>query len=392
MPGEVRVDLADKMTVLKEAIEQTLSAIADGRERVEEIVQSTLLETQRLEADHSELQQAAADAIATVEELSKKSKTARERLAQVNREFRTHSEADMRKAYEYAQQLHGELSQWREREFHLRARRDDLARRLKALRQTARQAETVILKFNHAAHYLNSEFDDVAAVLEMAHEQTVLGLQVLQVQEEEKRLFAQRIHDGPMQSLASLAMLLQVPTPQRETENDSAPTGLAKTRLNDVISELRQVVFDLRPPLLDDLGLVPTLKRYAEQWAQSVEGEIRIHLIGLEAALTPTEKVTVFRSVQEALQNVAEHAAATRVDVTLTYGVGALRVQIVDNGQGIGTVDWQGWLENGKFGLALTRQRIQLLGGSLQILAAEPAGTQFTLDIPLIRGTERDAE
>jgi len=383
--GEVRSELSQSsIPALRAAIEQTLTAIADGREQVEAIARTTLDEVARLNQEHEELKQSCTAAIEQVEALERESRRARERLMVVNRDLRENREPDMKKAYETAQRLQIDLGQWREREVQLRMRRDDVARRLKVLRATANRAETLMLQFNHVTSYLQTQFEDVTSVLRIAQEQSLLGLQMLQSQEEDKRAFAQHLHDGPMQSLASVAMMMQVPS----TALESAETAVEmRRRLNDIIGDLRQMVFDLRPPLLDDLGLVPTLKRYGQQWSEANKLSVRINLVGLEATLTPTEKVTVFRGVQEALANVAKHAIATQVTLTLVYGAEALRVHIVDDGIGVGEINWPSWLENGKLGLALSKQRIGMLGGSVDIGAIEPNGTEFMMELPLIRGT-----
>ncbi|OFW80752.1 MAG: hypothetical protein A2201_09940 [Alicyclobacillus sp. RIFOXYA1_FULL_53_8] len=383
--GEVRSELSQSsIPALRAAIDQTLTAIADGREQVEAIARTTLDEVARLDQEHEELKQYCNAAIEQVEELERESRKARERLMVVNRDIHVNREPDMKKAYETAQRLQIDLGQWREREVQLRMRRDDVARRLKSLRATANRAETLMLQFNHVTSYLQTQFEDVTSVLRVAQEHSLLGLKMLQSQEEEKRSFAQQLHDGPMQSLASVAMMMQVPA----TAAESAETVVdVRRRLNNIIGDLRQLVFDLRPPLLDDLGLVPTLKRYVNQWSEANKLAVRINLVGLETTLTPTEKVTVFRGVQEALANVAKHAQARQVTMNLVYGGETLRVHVLDDGIGVAEIDWPSWLADGKLGLALSKQRFGMLGGSLDISTIEPNGTELTMELPLIRGT-----
>ncbi len=362
---------------MKNAIQITLDAIAESRQQVEEIARSTMDEVQRLEAEYEQVRDDCNQAIARVEQLERESRVARERLMIVNRDLRKYSEREMQAAYETAQQVQMELGQWRERELQLRFRRDDIARRLKALRATAAQAELVLAKFSHTAQYLSTEFGDIAVVLEQAHTQTILGMQMLQMQEEERRWLAAQLHDGPMQSLASIGMRVQSASP--ETAQD------VRKRLNGVIADLRQIVFDLRPPLLDDLGLVPTLKRYLQQWSESHGMTVRINLIGIECALSPTEKVTLFRGVQEAVKNAATHSRGDRIDVTLLYGLDELNIHIADNGVGIAEVAWMDWLEQGKLGLTLCRQRMSALGGSMRVEPNEPHGTKVILTLPIRR-------
>lgn len=374
-----------KITALQHAIDGTLSAISDGRGQVQIIAEGIVDEVKMLEGQFEAVRQECVQAIDQVETLQLESIAARERLMIVNRYISKYSEADMKEAYDKAQTLQVQLGQWREREAQLRYRRDDIARRLKALRVTAYHAEVLTLKLDHATDYLTVEFDEMASVLRLAETQTALGFQMIQMQEEERRSLSQRLHDGPMQSLASVAMRLQA---TQSPSSDSASQKDIRDRLNMVIGEIRQVVFDLRPPLLDDLGLVPTLKRYAQQWAETRLTTVRIHLVGLEATLSATEKVVIFRSVQEAFSNIANHAKAKDVDITLTYGSDRLVVHVDDNGQGIPETDWMKWVEDGKLGLTVCRQRLSILGGTLDVERIEPQGTKVTISLPFIRRSD----
>ncbi|WP_029421656.1 sensor histidine kinase [Alicyclobacillus macrosporangiidus] len=368
---------------MRAAIDKALAAISEGWDQVEAIARSTLDEVKRLEQELARVQSECAEAIEQVERLEGDARLARQRLMLVNREFQRYSEQEMQQVYEEAQALQAELARWREREAQLRYWRDDLERRLKGLHATARQAEVLLHKFRHTTDYLTAEFGDVAGVLEAAQIQSLLGLQVLQMLEEERRMLAQRLHDGPMQALASVAMRMQAAPSGR---NPQLAAGEVWSRLNHVISDLRQMVFDLRPPLLDDLGLVPTLKRYAQQWSKQTRVKTQVQLVGLEVPLTQTEKVTVFRAVQQCLENVARHARASVVSIALTFGPDSLRVKVVDDGLGLQEADWLGWLEQGKLGLTLCRQRLSVIGGSMDICAGERAGTQVTIQLPISRG------
>lgn len=372
-----------RISALRAAIDKTLAAISEGRDQVEAIARSTLDEVKRLEEELARVQSECAEAIEQVERLEGDARLARQRLMLVNREFQRYSEQEMQQVYEEAQALQAELARWREREAQLRYWRDDLERRLKGLHATARQAEVLLHKFRHTTDYLTAEFGDVAGVLEAAQIQSLLGLQVLQMLEEERRMLAQRLHDGPMQALASVAMRMQAAPSGR---NPQLAAGEVWSRLNHVISDLRQMVFDLRPPLLDDLGLVPTLKRYAQQWSKQTRVKTQVQLVGLEVPLTQTEKVTVFRAVQQCLENVARHARASVVSIALTFGPDSLQVKVVDDGLGLQEADWLGWLEQGKLGLTLCRQRLSVIGGSMDIRAGERTGTQVTIQLPISRG------
>ncbi|QQE78129.1 sensor histidine kinase [Alicyclobacillus sp. SO9] len=375
--------MAYHVAALQAAIEKTLNAIEDGEQQVEKIVARTWQEVQELEQEYESVKQECTDAINRVEETERHSRRAREQLVQVNRGIYQYTHGEMKDAYEKAQALQMELGQWREREAQLRRRRDELARRLKSLRISAHEAETLMVKFGHVTDYLTEQFGGLANTLQTAQTESLVGLQVMQMQEDERRVLAQRLHDGPMQSLAGTAMRVQVVPVADDNEELKEDIRL---RLNSVIANIRQIVFDLRPPLLDDLGLIPALKRYTQQWAEWSDVTVHVHLIGVETVLRPTEKMTIFRTVQETLKNTLAHAQASQVDISLTYGVDRLKVEVVDNGIGIGESQWYEWVENGKLGLTVSRQRLGLLNGSLEVMNALPKGTKVVMELPILRG------
>lgn len=375
----------NRIRAMQNAISHTLTAISEGRERVEEIAASTEDEVARLETEFAEVQTQVGETIQKVEELERDSRVARQRLVVVNKKVSSHSEKEMKEAYDTAYDLQIQLGQWQEREVQLRLRRDDIARRLKALRATAHQAEVLLVKFGEAATTLQSEFTDAQMVLENARLQSVLGIRMLQMQEDERRQLAHRLHDGPLQHLASLSMRAQSAySPNNESMDLESAVDL-RGRLNDIIGSVRQIVFDLRPPLLDDLGLVPTLRRYVEQWSVKAGIEGKVTLMGLETRLSPTEKITLFRTVQEALHNALDHAEPTKVSINLMYGADKLTIQVIDNGKGVHDVNWSDWVESGRLGLMLCRQRLAVLGGELSIASAVTGGTCVEMTLPLKR-------
>jgi two-component system, NarL family, sensor histidine kinase DegS len=351
-----------KLNSLRQAIDNAVRAIEDSQKQVESIARSTMEEVERLEAEYEKLKTECLEAITTVEQFERNLREARNHLMIVNRDLHTYSEQDMQRAYQRAEQTQSEVSLWRERESQLRLRRDDLARRLKSLRATAREAEILMIKFQQMTGYLGQEFQDASGAIDVAKTQLLLGMRMLQLQEEERRNIATRLHEGAMQSLASMAIHIQ---------SSRSDTILFRNEvreiLNGIISDLRTLVFDLRPPLLDDLGLVPTLKRYADQWSNESGIKIKTNLVGLEVSLSPTEKVTVFRAVQEGLRNVAQHASASEVVMNLVYSPDKLEVQLTDDGVGVEAVDWDDFAETGRIGLILCKERLGAIGGTLEL-------------------------
>ncbi|MCL6454468.1 MAG: sensor histidine kinase [Alicyclobacillus sp.] len=381
--------MQDRIEQMRTTIRHTLQAISEGRRQVEQIAEATQQEVRILEAEYEEMQQACAEAIARVENLELESRKARQRLAAISRKADGRSEQDMKRVYDEAYELQSALGQWQEREVQLRLRRDEIARRLKAIRVTAQQAEELLIQFSRAAQSLDVDFGDLATTLEDAHLLRIVGMRMLNLQEDERRQLVRTLHDGPMQHLASVSMRMQSADYGRAGDRDVKRD--LQERLGNVIHDLRQIVFDLRPPLLDDLGLVPTLKRYAAQWTERHDVATTVTLVGMEARLAPTEKISIFRCVQEALRNVAEHAAARHVEIRLTYGDARLGVEVRDDGVGVSTAEWSEWVENGRLGLMICRQRMAVLGGTLEVYGDNregASGTRVVMQLPLDRGEQ----
>jgi two-component system sensor histidine kinase UhpB len=150
------------------------------------------------------------------------------------------------------------------------------------------------------------------------------------------------------------------------------------------ITEMRQMVADLRPPQLDDLGLVPALHWLADEWRDRLHLDARVQLIGHRRRLTPEIETVLFRITQEGLLNIAKHAHAQHALVKLTFETDQLELRIEDDGVGMSPdqaqlrmARRQGW------GLAGIRERAALVGGEVNIDAAPGRGTRLAVRIPL---------
>lgn len=211
---------------------------------------------------------------------------------------------------------------------------------------------------------------------------------VIKAQEEERRRVARDIHDGPAQMMANAVLQVEILERLIAQNPRVAASELndLKRLINDSLKELRRIIFDLRPMILDDLGLAPALRRYTNDFTSRHSLPVEMKIIGVETRIDPIIEVALFRIVQEALHNTRKHALASRVVVTLGYGPDAVSVSIEDNGKGFnpGGV-WPNWGHSEKFGLSGMRERAKLFGGSLHIDSAPGEGTKITARIPVAR-------
>ncbi len=213
--------------------------------------------------------------------------------------------------------------------------------------------------------------------------------QALAAQEEERRRIARELHDQTGQALTSLLVWLRA----LEAEaHDSVGVTVSPVRLQelknivaDTLDGVRDLALELRPSVLDDLGLVPTLQRYVRTYQDRHQLVIDFQTVGLEGVRLPSSVETaLYRIAQEALTNVIRHAGASRISLLLAVRQGTVVLIVEDDGAGFdvdrlmyGPVD-ERWL-----GLSGMRERAELLGGRLTIESAPGAGTTVFVEVPL---------
>jgi two-component system sensor histidine kinase DegS len=149
------------------------------------------------------------------------------------------------------------------------------------------------------------------------------------------------------------------------------------------IAEVRRVIFDLRPMALDDLGLVPALKRYLTDYQDKHELEVHFLFFGEERRLPLPVEVALFRLIQEALSNVRKHAEVNEAMVKLEIASHVVTVVVKDDGRGFDVRNATG---KGRYGLLGIKERVELFGGELNIKSRMGHGTQVIVSIPLGEG------
>lgn len=225
---------------------------------------------------------------------------------------------------------------------------------------------------------------ELAAAEERARAQQEMLARVIDAQEAERARVSRDLHDQIGQSLTSVLLGLRlVDTAVR----DGAEAVEARARAEEVraqvvetLDEVRQLAFELRPTVLDDVGLVAAVHRLADDLTRRFDVPVEVELDGLDdARRLPAEVETVvYRVVQEALTNVARHAEASIATVSITAGAAGLQASITDDGTGFEVTD--GPLRS--LGLAGMQERASLVGGHLVITSAPAMGTTVILEVP----------
>jgi signal transduction histidine kinase len=226
---------------------------------------------------------------------------------------------------------------------------------------------------------------ELATAHARARAQREMLTRVIEAQEAERARVARDLHDQIGQSLTSVLLGLRLVDGSLSGElpdldDARTHTGEVRALVAQALEEVRQLAFDLRPTVLDDVGLVAAVRRLASDLAERSRVTVDVVLRGLDddTRLPPEVETVVYRVVQESLTNVARHARATRATVEIAVGTEGARATIVDDGVGFEIGD--GHLRS--LGLAGMRERALLVDGRLEIVSSPRRGTTVVLEVP----------
>jgi two-component system, NarL family, sensor histidine kinase DegS len=208
-------------------------------------------------------------------------------------------------------------------------------------------------------------------------------VRIVEAQEGERQRLSRQIHDGPAQALSNFILQTEIAMRLFDIDAERARAELQslKAAATTTFQKVRDFIFDLRPMMLDDLGLVPTVRRYVDAFKEKSGLQVQVAVTGADYRLEAAREAVLFRAVQELLTNVRQHAQATQVRLSLEFDEHQVRVVAEDNGKGF---DPQAAAVNKAkaSGLATLRERMELLAGSFMIDSHPGQGTRLVLEVP----------
>jgi two-component system sensor histidine kinase DegS len=210
--------------------------------------------------------------------------------------------------------------------------------------------------------------------------------QVFQIIEEERMRIARDMHDGPAQSMSNLVLRAEILERLVERDPERAKTEIQsfKDSMKGVLDETRDLIFDLRPMTLDDLGVIPTLRRLVNEYKEREGIEARLSVIGQERRLPPETEGALFRIVKEALVNVRKHSRARTLDVLINLQPRRVSAVVKDDGEGFDLAAVEARLaREPHFGIISMRERAALEHGQLEVLSQVGRGTEVRLTLPI---------
>ena len=221
-----------------------------------------------------------------------------------------------------------------------------------------------------------------------------LARQNLVAEEEERRRIARELHDETSQSLSGLALQLEALLEMYAmsgNQDDEFIAGLKKVQslTVQVHKEVSRLISDLRPALLDTLGLIPAVRQYAESRLQSLEINVSVETKGAERRLATDVETALFRFIQGAIGNIAQHSKAKNAIIVLEYQPNELLLRIGDDGQGFDVSEITDVEESGRGrGLFSMRERVGLLGGTSGVESEIGVGTTVWANVPIGQDTK----
>jgi two-component system sensor histidine kinase DegS len=328
------------------------------------LLDDTRAESQRLQQEVKDLNRMVEQSRVEVEKLAQRNAAITAHVRQLQGNLENIPRADIKTAYEAAQDAQQRL-------FTMRGQLEKL------------QAEQVNLE--RLAGYVQRTL----VKLESAESQKVDGdnmpviVRIVEAQEAERQRLSRLIHDGPAQALSNF--ILQTEIAMRlfdiDTVRAKAELQSLKGSATSTFQKVRDFIFDLRPMMLDDLGLAPTVKRYVDAFKEKTGLQVNLTVTGGDRRMESPREVIMFRSVQELLGNIRQHAQASQVRLLLDLDAHRVRVTIEDNGKGF---DSQAVLagKHKPTGLPALRERMELLGGTMHIDSQVGQGARLVLDVP----------
>jgi two-component system sensor histidine kinase DegS len=204
---------------------------------------------------------------------------------------------------------------------------------------------------------------------------------LIQAQEAERQRLSRQMHDGPAQALSNL--ILETEISMRLFDIDKAKAyeelNTLKNSATEAFKQVRDFIFELRPMMLDDLGLVPTIKKYTSAIEEQNGIDIKLDITGSDHRLEPYLEVMVFRAIQELLGNVATHSQSNQTKLQIYIDDQVVRVSVEDDGVGF---DPQTIHENTGMGLKVIKERVEMIGGVFEINSQSGSGTQVGFQVP----------
>jgi two-component system sensor histidine kinase DegS len=343
--------------------------VSDPTEEVQHQIQSELEQTRKaLKEVSMMLDQSQTE----ISKLTQRSAAITGHLQQIQAQFETAPRADIRAAYNAAIDAQQRLLVMRGQLEKLQSDQAHMKKYILALEQTQ-----VILNNQSGVEKNSKDKNSGSQVLEM----------VIKAQEAERQRLSRQMHDGPAQALSNFIVQTEIATRLFDVDTTRAKSELTNLKASamSTFQKVRTFIFELRPMMLDDLGLYPTIKRYVDAFKDQTGLEVALTLKGSERRFEPYLEVMLFRALQELMGNAARHnedfSGKMQLTVIIAPDENAIKVTVGDSGKGFDPTILE---ESNGLGLKVIRERVEMLGGYFEVDAALGQGCRVTFQVPCL--------
>ena len=230
------------------------------------------------------------------------------------------------------------------------------------------------------------QLENVLNILNQQKSQIDMRLNILEIQEQDRQRIARDLHDSTVQNLTSLIHKCELSA--KFVDTDPVRTRLElltiSSTLKSVINEIREIIFNLKPMSLDDLGLILTIERFINQLMNHHDIDIKLTYNEERNDILPVINLSIFRVIQEACNNAIKHANAKCIEIDIQYGESNVNITIKDDGKGFDTKEIKDRITRDYTGcgLSIMKERVYLLSGTLDIQSTINKGTIINISVP----------
>lgn len=382
--NDTELDAKDINQIIKKVLEE----IGSSREQVFQIVDSIRADQENVMLELSKTIEDIHKIIREVDILGKQDKVIRAKLAEVSSNFNRYTEDDIKTAYEEAAHSKILFITKLNEEKSLKERRYNLELSLKRILKNIEAGEKIINQISIALGYLEGS---ILSGIEAADKnfQMLLGIKILEAQENERKRIARDIHDSTAQQMASIVMKVDICKMMlhRNLEEGIKELDSLRNSAKEALKEVRSIIFDLKPASLEDLGLIQSIKDMIDDITKDSNLHINLKLKPINNEVEPIIQVAIYRITQEIFNNIKKHSKANHVEIKLDFGVEYLTLVISDDGIGF---DVEKTLSRVKskgtsYGLIGMFDRVKQLQGEIKINSSETTSTTYYIKLPINR-------
>ncbi len=344
---------------------------------VEQVLEQVNAEYQQIQKELKEIEILVKQSSSEVEKLAHRNAQLTNKVREVENNLDTVPREDIKNAYKAAQDGQGRLFMMRGQVEQLRSKQDYLKRYASSLQKVLDVSGALIATAETEVkeEESSSQVDEGSGIVK-----------IIDAQESERRYLANQLHDGPAQALTNL--ILQAEICERLFDSDSSRAkkelGGLKDAVTQTFQKVREFIFELRPMMLDDLGLTPTLRKSIEDFEEKKGLHCNLKVLGRDARMSPYIEVTVFRVVQQLLKNIVQHAVASQIQLSLDIANDRVTSVVEDDGHGFNVEEvLKSARERKAMGLTTIKERIEMLGGEIFIDSSTGRGSRIEFWIPI---------